>query len=909
MKILHCKTCHLTSPIGFQMERPVFSWQVEEAEGKEQSKARIIVSKDAGLKEILADTGWADLSSIASPLDLPLSPRTRYYWQVSVRSDRGEEAQGPVSFFETGKREEPWEASWISCRRQERAPVFHKHISVREAPQAARLYICGLGLYEASIDGKKVGEEYLTPYCNNYNAWLQYQTYDVTEALRQGGEVSVMLGDGWYAGRFGYFSKPGDKGLYGDDSRLIAEIRLSYGDGSEEVIGTDETWQVTRSSITFSGIYDGEHRDDTLGETQPEPCFVTEGKAPLSDRYSLPVTVQERIKPISLLHTPAGEEVLDLGQNLTGIFSLRLNEKAGTGIRLQFGEVLQDGCFYNDNYRTALSEYRYVCSGEETLLVPRFTFFGGRYVKVEGVTNLQKEDFTALVLYSDLEKTGSLTTGHPLVNRLLENISRGQKGNFLDLPTDCPQRDERLGWTGDAQVFSETACLLRDCYSFYRKYMHDMHTEQAALGGMVPDIVPSLDVPYRACSSVWGDSACIIPWNLYTFYGDPSILQDCYGGMKAWVDYVLSVEGEKGGWGDHFHYGDWLALDHPSKRNDQCLGGTDERFIAYVYLMNSLDLVSRTARILGKEGEGAFYEEKASLLLASLRHDYFAPGGRCVCDTQTGLLLSLRFGLTPDPVACCSRLHEKLQMAGGLQTGFVGTPFLPGELCRGGFIHEAYDLLLNEDYPGWLYEVKLGATTIWERWNSLDPDGKVSSTGMNSFNHYSYGAIAAWLYSFAAGLSPLAPGFRMVQIAPCPDIRIGHVDMSYRSAAGTYRIFWEAEDERHLHLSVTVPFGCRAHVVLPCSDKAPLELSAGSYEWSYETTEPLRRIFSLDQPVKELLWHSGVCRILEAHIPGITSLPDAMKGYTVRQLLQMPPYGPVSSKKTEDLDRALRKVI
>ncbi|MGX8688561.1 MAG: alpha-L-rhamnosidase C-terminal domain-containing protein, partial [bacterium] len=304
-----------------------------------------------------------------------------------------------------------------------------------------------------------------------------------------------------------------------------------------------------------------------------------------------------------------------------------------------------------------------------------------------------------------------------------------------------------------------------------------------------------------------------------------------------------------------------------------------------------------------------FYEEKSSILRASLRHDYFAPGGRCVCDTQTGLLLSLRYGLTPDPEACCRRLKEKLQMAGGLQTGFVGTPFLTGELCRGGLVHEAWDLLLNEDYPGWLYEVKLGATTVWERWNSLGPDGKVSSTGMNSFNHYSYGAIAGWLYSFAAGLSPLVPGFKEAQIAPCPDLRIGHVDMTYRSAAGTYHIFWEAEDDRHLRLSVTIPFGCRARVVLPCSGKDPLELTAGTYEWSYETTEPLRRVFCLDQPVKELLLYPAAVRVLEDHVPGITSLPDAMKGYDVRQILQMPPCGPMDSKKTEDLDMALRKVI
>lgn len=910
MKITNCKTNHILLPIGYQMDSPVFSWMVEEAHGKRQSAARIRVALDADFSSVLTDTGWAELDSLATSVEIDLKPRTRYFWTVAVRSDAGEEAESPVNFFETGKRDEPWQAKWITCEKQERHPVFHKQISVSKPLASARLYICGLGLYEASINGMRVGDEYLTPYCNNYSAWLQSQTYDVTDELRQGGELSVLLADGWYAGRFGYSSKPGDPGYYGNERKLIAEIRLLYADDTEDVIGTDDSWTVTRSTITFSNIYDGEHRDDTLVETEQEKVFITNENAPLTDRYSLPVKVYARIKPVELIHTPSGETVLDLGQNQVGIFELHLHEKPGTEVHLQFAEVLQNGNFYNENYRTALSEYRYICGDGETVLQPRFSFFGYRYVKIEGVESLKAEDYTALVLCSDLPEAGSLSTGHPLVNRLIENVIWGQAGNFLDVPTDCPQRDERLGWTGDAQVFSATACFLRESYAFYRKYLHDMNTEQAALDGKVPDVVPSFGPIYQGCSSVWGDAACIIPWNVYRFYGDKSILADCYDGMKAWVEYVRRIDGTDFAWGRHFHYGDWLALDHPSGRADECLGGTEERYIAYVYLLNSVELTFRAAAVLGKSEDEKKYKAFAEKLRQELRAEYFAPNGRCVCDTQTGLLLALQYDLTPNPIACYRRLEEKLKLTGGkLQTGFVGTPFLSGQLCRAGMERQAYDLLLNEEYPGWLYEVKLGATTIWERWNSLNPDGSISSTGMNSFNHYSYGAIAEWMFRYMAGLNQVEPGFRRVHIAPIPDRRIGYVDMSYKSAAGVYRVFWETKDDTTLHLRMEIPFGCEALVKLPYSEETEQTLGTGSYEWTYTTTQPMRRVFHADMRLDELLGFQKLHEVMGGFIPEIINIPHSMRYMTLRELLSSPQFGGIQEQTIQKLDQALREVM
>ncbi len=906
MKIINCEVNHLTNPLGFQMEKTVFSWCVTETDGKMQRFARIRVSLRDNMADTVYDSGEADLDSIAAEIPLDLQKRTRYYWTVEVAADNGDTAVSEVNWFETGKREEPWRAKWITCENQRRHPIFSKEITVRTRPESARLYICGLGLYQAQINGQKVGDEYLTPYCNNYRQWLQYQTYDVTEALRDGGRLSVTVGNGWYSGRLGYFSKPGDPGHYGNSAKLIAEVHLHYADGSEEVVCTDESWTVTRSAYLDSSIYDGEIRDDTLPETAPETVTVTEETAPLVERYSLPVRVQETLKPIERIHTPAGEQVLDLGQNLVGTFALRVKAERGAKIFVQVGEVLQNGCFYNENLRTAKAEYTYISDGVEKTVVPTFTFYGFRYVKIQGLPDLKPEDLTALVLYSQLPQTGSMTTGHAKVNRLIHNVAWGQKGNFLDVPTDCPQRDERLGWTGDAQVFSATACYLRQCYPFYRKYLHDMATEQKNLGGMVPDIIPSLDTPYQGTACVWGDACTIIPWNLYRIYGDKTILAEQFDSMASWVDYVTELDGDDHGWSRHFHYGDWLALDHPDHRPDQCLGGTDVGYIAQIYYRNSAKIVADAAALLGKTVEAEKYAALADKLTAYIQNEFFAPGGRCCVDTQTGLVLALENGLSPNAAKCAARLSEKLdQTHGKLQTGFVGTPFLCAALTDSGMERRAYDLLLNEEYPGWLYEVNLGATTIWERWNSMNPDGSVSSTGMNSFNHYAYGSIFQWLAEYAAGLKAAAPGFRRAVIAPVPDARLGSMDYRYRSAAGTYRIAWKVLDPYTLHLQVEIPFGCEAELILPDSSDRHT-LAAGSYTYTYRTARPMKKIYCVDDRFADLAADPAAAAAMKRVLPGILQVPDSLRDKSLRQIMKELAHR--SEAQIAEMERALRSV-
>lgn len=832
MNITCCKVNHLVNPLGFAMDKTVFSWTVEDAVGKRQEAARILV-KTGG--SVVADTGWTDLDSLAAPVEVKLLPRTRYTWTVLVRTDAGEEAASGENWFETAKMEEPWQARWIGCDNSEpRHPIFSKKIIPEQEVTSARLYICGLGLYEASWNGEKIGDEYLTPYCNNYKAWVQYQTFDVTEQLQDKGILSVQLGNGWYNGRFVSNSKP--KPYYGDGLRLLAELCICYADGTEEIVGTDESWIVTRSNIIFSNIYDGEQRDDTLPALPAEKAMeVNAPKGKLTARYSTPVKAWETLTVREIIHTPAGETVLDVGQNMTGSFRLAINEPAGTKVHIQVGEILQQGNFYRENLRTALAEYIYISDGQPCVLEPKFTFYGYRYVKVQGISNLKSEDFTALVLYSELPKTGFLSTGSTLVNQLISNAEWGQKGNFLDVPTDCPQRDERLGWTGDAQVFSGTACYLRDSYAFFTKYLYDMATEQERRNGLVPDVVPSFGV--AGGSAAWGDAACVIPMRLYEMYGDKTILERQFHGMCAWVDYITRLDGDDCSWRAHPHYGDWLALDAASPENLR--GGTDVALVADCQYRHVVLLTAKAARILGRNAEAEKYDLLADKLLQRIRYEFFTPSGRCAVPTQTGLLLSLRDGNSPDTDRSARDLERKLRENGGmLQTGFVGTPLLCPTLTATGNEKMAFGLLLNEAYPGWLYSVKSGATTIWERWNSVNAEGVIAENGMNSLNHYSYGSIVEWIYRDVAGLVPLAPGFRKAKLAPHMNTDLGKVEMEYISAAGTWKVGWEVLANGDVFYRCAVPFGCEAELHLPHGGGDCI-LTAGTFTKTYTPECPM----------------------------------------------------------------------
>lgn len=925
MRVYDAKVNHMTNPMGFFMDGVSFSWKVDEARGKAQKVARVRVAADEKMQEILFDSGMDEQAdSLAYPVELALEPRTRYFWQVTVLSDAEEEADSEVQWFETSKMSEEWTGKWLTCDSTEkRHPIFSKEIAPAKEVAKARLYVTGLGLYEAYIDGKKVGDEYLTPYSNNYNRWVQYQTYDITDQIAGGGKLSILLGNGWYKGRFG-FSAFEDKGYYGNEWKVIADVVLTYTDGTEEVIGTDESWTVTRSRIMFSNLYDGEQIDATAPELpaeEPTVCDAPKGR--LEARRSLPVVAHEHIKPVELIHTPAGEQVFDMGQNFAGIFTFRVKEPAGTKIHIQTGEVLQKGNFYNENLRSAKSEYIYISDGNETVIRPHFTYYGYRYVKVEGVSDLKIEDFTGLALYSDIEMGGDVETGHDLVNQLVSNVRWGMKGNFIDVPTDCPQRDERMGWTGDTQVFSPTATFLADTYAFYSKYLHDMYTEQMDLDGMVPDVVPSAGVHSTAC--VWGDSSCIIPWNMYQFYGDKKILEDQYDSMRNWVDYISRVDGDNHGWRSVFHYGDWLALDNPSGKTDEVMGGTDEGYIANVYYAASAGIVAKAARVLGYEADAKTYQALCDEQFEEVKKEYFSQTGRCCIKTQTALILALKYHLSENEELTKKTLRLLFQISGDkLKTGFTGMPLMCPVLSENGMNDLAYTLLLNEDYPGWLHEVKLGATTVWERWNSLDENGDISSTGMNSLNHYAYGSILEWVFRYVTGfrVSEEHPGSRHLLIAPTLNWKLKRAKGSYHSAAGTYETSWELADPSHVTVKVTVPFGCTAEIVLPLVSQETLAdqsnplfadvrdgkcfVGAGTYEVSYETTKPAKKMYSTYTPIQELVNNPEIVSAMGEQLH-LDQIPGQALAASFRQLAEAYPSASMSAEMLDQLDAALAR--
>lgn len=907
MEIYACKVNHLKNPLGFAMEDAVFSWKVRNARGKKQKAARIQVALDEAFSQMEADTGFrTELDSLACPVEVELRPFTRYYWKVTVRTDaegvkgEAEEAVSEVQWFETARMEEPWIGQWITCNSLEaRHPFFEKEIVPAKKVRQARLYVCGLGLYEAYYNGSKIGEEFLTPYSNNYDGWMQYQTYDVTENVQQAGMLSFLLGNGWYKGRFGYTAME-EKGYYGNEWKLIAELRLVYEDGTSETVGTDEDWQVRRSNVTFSSLYDGEREDATLEAMPLEQAVAADApKGRLMARKSLPVCIKEQRKPIELIRTPAGETVLDMGQEFSGIFSLQAHVPAGKEIIIQTGEILQQGNFYRENLRSAKSEYRYISDGNPAVIRPRFTYYGYRYVKIQGIAELKQEDFTGLVLYSDIEDVGELESGNELVNKFISNVRWGLRSNFVDVPTDCPQRDERMGWTGDAQVFSPTAMYLTDSYAFYEKYLYDIYSEQQALEGMVPNVVPSAGIVESACA--WGDAACIIPWNMYLFYGDKAILRKQYASMKAWVDYVSRLEAEWHGWRKQFHFGDWLALDHPKQEAEQVLGGTDEDFIACIYYAVSAGLVAKAAEILGYEDERRIYQELHDKQIAEIKKEYYSATGRCCIKTQTALLLTLKYHLSDNEELIKQQLRKLFADCDDkLRTGFIGTPILCHVLSDYGMSDLAYKILLNEEYPGWLHEVKLGATTVWERWNSVLDDGSISGTGMNSLNHYAYGSVLEWVFAHGAGLryTPESKGGRILTIAPEINWELHKLKAVYDSPAGVYQVYWELPDAKHVKISVQVPFECQARLKLPyvkpetfTNSENPMfadvqdgicVLTAGTYEACYETAEPLKKCYSVDSSISELLANQEVKERLSAILP-LAQLPERYHNMSLRE--------------------------
>lgn len=833
MQISRIKINGVTEPVGFINRYITVSWNTEQQNDEKVKKTLVELSDTPDFSKILECREVSEEAVAEFSSSVCSRPRTVYYVRVRIFTETDEYQK--TSYFVTGKNNEKWQGNWIGTEETDLFhPIFLKKFEIKQKVEKAYLHICGLGMYEAWINGEKVGDEVLTPFENDYDFAFQVQTYDITDMLKNENQIMVYLGNGWYKGRFGQEGR-----TFGKRFALIGEIHLEYADGSHEVTGTDESWEYSGSDIENSGIYDGEILNRLLWNGKQnlwkKAVSVNLPLEKLTDRYSVPVKVMEKIKVQKVLRTPKGETVLDMGQNFSGWVVFRNTLPEGKKVHLECGEVLQNGNFYNENYRTAKGGFVYISDGRKELVHPHFTWFGFRYVKVSGWReDIKPEDFEGRAIYSELERTGWIETDNEKLNRLYENCLWGLKSNFVDMPTDCPQRDERLGWTADAQIFAPTASYYMDTEAFYRKYLWDMRNVQKDLNGAIPAYLPPSHTGKSPVCSIWGDSAVLIPYTLWQFYGNRAILEENYPLMKDWIDYVAGeVEkhhGKKAGlWDFTFHFGDWLALD--GEEGDP-KGATPDDYLATMYYYQSVKILAEVSGILGYSEAEKEYASLGDDLRKLLLHEYFTPAGHLSIATQTAYITAMKMHIYRDKEVLVNDFLKLLKKDHfRLRCGFAGAPLLCQTLSEYGRGDVAWDFLLYEGYPGWLYEVNLGATTIWERWNSLLPDGTISGTGMNSLNHYSYGSVIQFLYEWAAGLRPLKPGFREVMIQPVPDYRLKNLNCTFQSASGKFVIRWKMKNGKFF-LHIEIPAGVKAKLSLSYvqADIPEQELTTGVYD-------------------------------------------------------------------------------
>ena len=883
LKLYDLTVEYKTEPLGLDTPRPRFSWKLQsDRQNTNQAAYRILLSGSG----ISWDTGRVEStqSILAGYTGPTLSARTEYTWKVTVWTEHGEEATAS-SRFETGLLSGAafeGKAKWIThgLPAEEKAcPVFTTSFTVGKPVVKARLYATACGIYEAELNGKKIGDTCFAPGWTSYKKRLQYQVYEVS-SLREGeNTLRFILGDGWYKSPLGFYPTPNH---YGDTTALLAMLVLTYADGTEETVGTDESWQVSTGSIRFSEIYDGETQDTTLGE-QPTRQATLFAKA-------FDTLVAQENEPVRCLMTlpvqkdfiaPNGERVIDFAQNLTGWVEIRIQGHPGQKITLRHAESLdENGNFYTENLSWAKAMDTYILNGEEQVLRPHFTFHGFRYVCLEGVEEGQQIGLTACHLSSDLKPAGSFSCSDLRVNRLRENIVWGQRDNYLDVPTDCPQRSERLGWTGDATAFTPTAVFHQNIMPFMRKWLRDLAADQDPETGMaqvVPDILS--DGPggsKQNGSAYWGDAATVIPWTLYETYGDLQVLEEQYPSMKTWVEYIRRQCGENGLWQTGFQYGDWLGLD--VERNDfveERKGATDDYYAANCCYLWSLKILADTARVLNKAEDEKLYGELRGKVLQAFRDEYVTKNGRLVCETQTAMTLALHFGLVEDRFRAeiADRLERNIAVhKNHLTTGFIGTPYLCLALSDNGKHDIAGKLLLQEDPPGWLYEVKMGATTVWERWNSILPDGSFNPVNMNSLNHYAYGSIAFWMYTRLCGLQPVEPGYKKFAVAPMFMKGITHAELTYDSVYGEIRTAWKCENGK-ITVDLAVPANTTALLTLPEKEET-LELGSGSWHYEYETETRLEQDrYTLEIPLRVMMEHPAAKPLLQQYMPEMLDNP------------------------------------
>lgn len=878
-------TEYLINPVGIDVIKPRLSWQLISNEDNVMQTAYEIQIADSPqklsrIKDLIWNSGKVESDqSVNVAYEGPaLKSMQRVYWQVRIWDNKNNVTKwSEPAFWEMGVLEPSlWKAKWITMKEEKGetsspCQYFRNEFSTSKKISSARVYVTSLGLYQLFLNGEKVSPDLFTPGWTSYNKRLQYQTYDVTSLIGKQNAIGAILGDGWYRGQIGW-AHPNN--YYGKKLALLFQLEIKYTDGTSETFVSDKNWKVSTGPILESSIYHGEAYDARLemdgwsntgfnDKNWQDVGLIEHSKDILVASQSNPVQGVKEIRPISLITTPKGETVLDMGQNMTGWVRMKIKGNKGDKITLAFGEVLdKDGNFYRENLRRAKATDTYILKGaEEETFEPHFTFHGFRYVKLEGYPSSPNlDDFTGVVIHSAMQPTGTFSCSDSLINQLQHNIQWGQRGNFLDIPTDCPQRDERLGWTGDAQVFSMTAAYNFNVASFFIKWMKDVAVDQLP-DGRIPHVIPDV-LEGEGGSTAWADVSVIVPWTVYQVYGDKRILKEQYESMKGWVKYMKSNAGDNFLWTNGSHFGDWLAF---ATTNSDYPGATTEKdLIATAYYCYSTKLLSKIAGIIGKKEDADKYKALNKKIKEAFISEYVTPNGRLVSHTQTAYALALSFDLLPDNLKekAAGYLASDVKKFGHLTTGFVGTPLLCNTLSSTGHDDLAFMLLTRKQYPSWLYPVTQGATTIWERWDGKKPDGTFQNVGMNSFNHYAYGAIGEWLYSHVAGINidPKNPGYKHIVLSPHTGGGLTNVNAEFISMYGKIKSAWMLDGQDFVY-EVSIPANTTATVTLPHtkselvivnsvplnetkrdgikeqSDKIVLNLGSGKYQFRYPAVD------------------------------------------------------------------------
>jgi alpha-L-rhamnosidase len=906
---------HVRDTLGIGWREPRLSWITRTAAAGWRQGSYELELVDAAGQRLSAVARESDESVLVAWPFAALEARERVGVRVRVAERNADSVQpswsawSDLTWVETGLLDaRNWTARFISPDWDEDASkdnpcaVLRRTFELEGPVRAARLYATALGVYEAELNGAPIGDQVLAPGWTPYDRRLRYQTYDVTELLHEGmNEFTATLADGWYRGRLGW---EGGRAFYGERLALLAQLEVVMADGTVLTVATEAagTWQAAPGPTLRASLYDGETQDARIrAEDWHGVRAEAFDMALLAAPTSPPIRRIEELAPVAVTTSPSGKTVVDFGQNLVGRLRLTVDGPTGQEIVLRHAEVLQDGELAVGPLRTAEATDRYILrGGSPETWEPRFTFHGFRYVEVTGWPDeFHPDAVRALVIHSDMERVGFFESSDELVNRLHENAVWGMRGNFLDVPTDCPQRDERLGWAGDIQVFAPTACQLFDSAGFLGSWLVDLALEQRADGAapsIVPKATPFADLP----AAGWSDAATVVPWTLFQRYGDKGVLAAQFASMRSWVDHVTELAGPDRLWSTGFQFGDWLDPSAPAGQPQAAK--TPAEVVATAYFAHSASLVAQAAAVLGLEDEERQYCQLAAEVRAAFQREYVTPSGRVIGDAQTAYAIALQFALLPGEEQrrhAADRLAALVRNNGHrIGTGFLGTPLICDALAQNGHLDTAYRLLLERGCPSWLYPVTQGATTIWERWDSLRPDGTVNPDGMTSFNHYALGAVVDWLYRTVAGLDCAGPGYRRLRIAPRPGGGLTYANATLRTPYGPASVAWRISGDE-LVVQADVPPNTTASVDLPGAGPLP-EVGAGHHAWTVSAPKAPVARFTLDSWVSELRGDERALRIFKEamlrHWPEVaehleTQEPDAGMDLTLRQLGDLAPRG------------------